>query len=131
MTVFGSLIDPIADKLTIVSGLLMANQAGLLTIWVSVIIFSREFMVDGVRLIASGQKCKVISASLLGKIKTASQFIGLILLFIAASGTNFVTDYMLWVGQYIMYFSTVIAVWGMFDYVSKNWDILRDSLKEK
>lgn len=126
-TVFGVIMDPIADKLTVVVALLMVNWIGELPLWVTGVIVCRDYIVDGIRLIVSNQKGKVISASWLGKIKTATQLAGLIILFFVASGLN----ELLILGQWIMYFSTVIAVWGMFDYFFKNRNILQKSLKER
>ena len=126
-TVFGAITDPIADKFTVVVALLVLNWIGEIPLWVTGVIVCRDYIVDGIRLIASNQKGKVISASWLGKTKTATQLTGLIILFLVASGFS----ELLILGQSIIYFSTAIAVWGMFDYISTNRAVLRDSLKEK
>lgn len=127
ITIFGKQIDPIADKFTIVVALLVANWIGELPLWVTGVVVCRDYLVDGIRSIVISQKCEVVSASRLGKAKTFTQFLGLIILFIAASGV----DKLLYPGQWIIYFSVFLAVVSMFDYFSKNWNILLYSLEEK
>lgn len=126
-TVFGAIMDPIADKLTVVVALLVINWIGELPLWVTGVIVSRDYIVDGIRLIVSNQKGKVVSASWLGKTKTFTQLIGLIVLFLVAGGFS----ELLYFGQLVMYLSTIISVLGMFDYFFKNRNILQKSLKEK
>ena len=79
VTTFGKFIDPLADKLIVLAALLVLNDAGIIPIWITVVILSREFIVTGIRLIAVGEG-KVIAASNLGKYKTASTMIALVLL---------------------------------------------------
>jgi CDP-diacylglycerol--glycerol-3-phosphate 3-phosphatidyltransferase len=79
VTTFGKFIDPLADKLIVMAALLVLNDAGIIPIWITVVILSREFIVTGIRLIAVGEG-KVIAASKLGKYKTASTMVALTLL---------------------------------------------------
>lgn len=74
VTDFGRFIDPIADKLLVLSTLIMLVYQGFFPPWAVVIILSRELSVDGLRLIAA-TKHTVIAAGPLGKIKTVSQMI--------------------------------------------------------
>lgn len=83
ITTFGKFLDPIADKLLVLTGFIFLvkmpywsiNNTNLVLISVGVIIILlREFMVTGVRLLAS-EKGKVIAASKLGKAKTISTMI--------------------------------------------------------
>jgi CDP-diacylglycerol---glycerol-3-phosphate 3-phosphatidyltransferase len=139
VTNFGKFIDPIADKLVVVAALLIANDLGFLSYWITIIVLLREFIVDGIRLIAVTQGGKMISASALGKIKTASQFVGLTGIFIAAAGVTKIwvlTDYFPWltplnIGQWVIYASTVIAVWGGMEYVIRNWHIIKSCACEE
>lgn len=77
VTDFGKLLDPVADKLLVLSTLIMLVDCRLMIAWPVILILAREFSVDGLRLIAAS-KGQVIAAGKLGKIKTCSQ-IGLIL----------------------------------------------------
>ena len=76
-TVFGKFADPIADKLLIAGALISFVELGELSAAVTMVIISREFLVTGLRIMAIAEG-KVISASLLGKLKTMSH-IGLVL----------------------------------------------------
>ena len=81
ITVFGKLLDPVADKVLTTAAFLAFLKMGLCSVWCVMLILTREFAVTSMRLIASAQGI-VIPANLFGKIKTATQmaFILLILL---------------------------------------------------
>ena len=69
---FGRLIDPLADKIFMLATFTMMVAYNLIPGWFFIIIFSREFLVTGLRTLAAG-KGIVISADRWGKLKTASQ----------------------------------------------------------
>lgn len=85
VTDFGKFIDPVADKLLVLSTLIMLIHTGQMAAWVPVIILARELCVDGLRMIAV-TKGKVIAAGPLGKIKTCSQMI--LILYLLIFGTS-------------------------------------------
>ena len=72
VTDLGKFLDPIADKLLVLSCYIMLVWQGLLPAFVVILILARELCVDGLRLIAV-TKGKVIAAGKLGKLKTVSQ----------------------------------------------------------
>jgi CDP-diacylglycerol--glycerol-3-phosphate 3-phosphatidyltransferase len=72
VTTFGKLMDPLADKLLIVAALVSLVSLGRLAAWVAMVIIAREFAVTGLRAVAA-ERGVVISASWLGKVKTALQ----------------------------------------------------------
>jgi CDP-diacylglycerol---glycerol-3-phosphate 3-phosphatidyltransferase len=72
VTTFGKLMDPLADKLLIVAALVSLVSLGRLAAWVAMVIIAREVAVTGLRAVAAEQGV-VISASWLGKLKTALQ----------------------------------------------------------
>ena len=74
ITDFGKFIDPVADKLLVLTTLVMLVRGGLMEAWVVVIILCRELAVDGLRMVAV-TKGQVIAAGPLGKWKTACQMI--------------------------------------------------------
>lgn len=74
ITVFGKLCDPIGDKMLTVAALLAFLQHGYCSIWVIMIVLSREFVVTSLRMVALTQNI-VIAAGILGKIKTACQMV--------------------------------------------------------
>jgi CDP-diacylglycerol---glycerol-3-phosphate 3-phosphatidyltransferase len=72
----GKLLDPLADKLLISTVLVMLIPLGRVPAWMVAIIIGRELAVTGIRSLAS-EKQVIISASWLGKYKTAFQCVAL------------------------------------------------------
>ena len=72
VTVFGKFLDPVADKLLVLTAMIMLAEKGLLPAWAAVVVAARELAVDGLRLVASGSG-KVVAAKMPGKIKTVLQ----------------------------------------------------------
>ncbi|MFA5037671.1 MAG: CDP-diacylglycerol--glycerol-3-phosphate 3-phosphatidyltransferase, partial [Candidatus Izemoplasmatales bacterium] len=83
VTTLGKFMDPLADKLLVMTALLILADlyaSGMtqmwMPFWVPLIVLSRELIVTSIRLIAVGDG-KVIAASKLGKYKTASTMIAI------------------------------------------------------
>lgn len=74
VTSLGKFLDPLADKLLIMSSFIMLIPAGRIPAWVVALIVSREIFVTGLRAVASDIGV-VISAGKLGKLKTVFQII--------------------------------------------------------
>lgn len=87
VTNFGKFMDPLADKLLVLTALIFLIERGKLTAFgvglgfTVTIILAREFAVTGLRVLAANNNC-VIAASKLGKAKTVSQMLMIILLII-------------------------------------------------
>ena len=77
VTKFGKLLDPIADKMLVTAGLLAFMKDGLCSIWIVMIILTRDFAVTSLRMIAAAQNL-VIPANIGGKIKTVAQMVSFI-----------------------------------------------------
>jgi len=75
----GKFLDPLADKLFVLSVLIVLVQEGLVAAWVVVIIFSRELMITILRSVAATQG-RIIAAAPMGKTKTATQMAAVTLL---------------------------------------------------
>jgi CDP-diacylglycerol--glycerol-3-phosphate 3-phosphatidyltransferase len=86
VTTFGKVMDPVADKLLIAAALISLVSLHRLAAWVAMVIIAREFAVSALR-VAAGQQGIVISASLLGKLKTITQ-VAAVLALIAASNPH-------------------------------------------
>lgn len=71
-TVFGKLMDPLADKLLVTAALVSLVSLDRIAAWVAMVIIAREFAVTGLRSVAA-ERGVVISASWLGKAKTGLQ----------------------------------------------------------
>ncbi len=92
VTNFGKIADPIADKILTTTVILCFMQIDFCSIWVVLIILTREFTVSAIRIVAASQGA-VIPANIYGKIKTVSQmsFSILIMLFIVLDKENIFT----------------------------------------
>ena len=84
VTTFGKLMDPLADKLLIIAALISLVSLHRLAAWIAMVIITRELAVTVLRLGATGAGV-VVSASMLGKVKTCLQ-IAAILAVIAVHG---------------------------------------------
>ena len=69
---FGRLMDPLADKIFILATFIMMLDYGMIPGWVLIVVLTREFMVTGLRTLASSKKV-IIAADRWGKLKTATQ----------------------------------------------------------
>ncbi len=78
VTDFGKVMDAIADKILVNGLLIILAYDGLISIAVPVIIITRDIIVDSCKMI-SGNKGKVVAASITGKIKTACMMVGMAL----------------------------------------------------
>lgn len=76
VTSFGSLMDPLTDKVLVCAAFVSFVELGIAPAWIVVIIISREFLVTGLRLLAAS-KGVVISAGKWGKHKTIWQIIAI------------------------------------------------------
>jgi CDP-diacylglycerol--glycerol-3-phosphate 3-phosphatidyltransferase len=90
VTTFGKFLDPLADKLLVTAALLALIEMHVLPAWIALVIVSREFIVSGLRMVASAEGT-VIAASWYGKLKTVLQ-IAAILMFIVKDST-LITDF--------------------------------------
>ncbi|MGH7208283.1 MAG: CDP-diacylglycerol--glycerol-3-phosphate 3-phosphatidyltransferase [Nitrospiraceae bacterium] len=79
VTKLGRLLDPIADKLLVLSGLILLVQFQRVAAVVAILIIAREVAVTGVRAIAASQGI-VLSAETIGKYKMVAQVVAIVLL---------------------------------------------------
>lgn len=119
ITDFGKFIDPVADKLLVLSTMIMLMHLQLFPAWLLILILARELSVDGLRLVAMTRQ-KVIAAGPLGKIKTASQMV-LILMLMIFKKPLFSTVPGIILGSWVC----VITFWSGFDYFAKNLSLLK------
>lgn len=79
ITNLGKLIDPLADKLLVISALVVLTKYDQISLWFVLIIIFRELLITGLRAIVANEGV-VIAAKKLGKWKTATQMIALLLI---------------------------------------------------
>ena len=76
---FSKFMDPLADKILVITAMLLFVESGRMPGWVLALVVAREFAVSGLRLVAVEQG-RVIAAAKSGKIKTASTMVCIILM---------------------------------------------------
>lgn len=79
VTVIGKFLDPLADKLLVITVLVIMVSASVIPAWVALVVVSREFLITGLRLLAASQGV-VIGSTPWGKSKTLTQNLMLMLL---------------------------------------------------
>jgi CDP-diacylglycerol--glycerol-3-phosphate 3-phosphatidyltransferase len=77
-TDFGKLLDPLADKILVTSALFFLVYVDLVPLWMAILMVSREFLITGLRLIATA-KGIVLAAERTGKHKTISQLVAILI----------------------------------------------------
>ena len=94
ITTFGKFLDPIADKILVITTLIILVENGKIPGWIPIIIVFREFIVSGYRLIAVENGGEVIAANIWGKLKTVTQMIAIIFALVDTNkfGAIFVTQ---------------------------------------
>ena len=86
ITNFGKFADPIADKILVLSMMIVLCHERLLPVWLPIILVFRELMVDGLRMVAAEQG-QVIAAGWSGKLKTVSQMVLIVYALLFGYGT--------------------------------------------
>ena len=121
VTTLGKFLDPLADKIIVLSALVMLVRLGRAPVWVVVIIVAREFLISGLRTIAVSEGL-VIAASQGGKWKTSLQLTGIICLMLHYHfAIDFffrtqMTDFQA-VGSVLLYLSLVPGIASAVEYV--------------
>jgi CDP-diacylglycerol--glycerol-3-phosphate 3-phosphatidyltransferase len=124
ITNFGKFLDPLADKLLVISALVCFVSLGLADVWCVLIIIARELLVTSIRLLAV-EGGTVIAANNWGKAKTVSQMAA-ILYILACRGTQEVLHFtgsipgLMAAGNVLLWVATVLAVISGVIYVKQN-----------
>jgi len=74
---FGRLMDPIADKILVISAFVAFVQLGLIPTWMVVLVMSRELLITGIRILVLTQG-QILESAPVGKHKTATQMGGIL-----------------------------------------------------
>ena len=120
ITDFGKFIDPVADKLLVLTTLIMLIHREMMPAWVVIIVLCRELSVDGLRMVAVTQG-KVIAAGPLGKWKTTCQMVLISLMLIL--DLSFQTSWPIMALTGIM---VLLTVGSAVDYFVRNRSVLAE-----
>lgn len=136
ITTFGKFLDPIADKIVVITAMIMLVEAGHLPSWIPVIVILREFIVSGYRLIAVEHDGKVIAANMWGKLKTVTQMVAIALAFLDPnaygtifngnlSGYEFVINLLVTLTMSVSVIATIFSGW---EYIKGGKDLFKGSM---
>lgn len=115
VTKMGIILDPLADKLLITAALISLVELGRIAGWIAIVIIGREFAVSGLRIIKAEEGI-IIAASKMGKIKTISQIVAVVLIILQKLYYPFIK---LPIGVWAMYIAVAITVVSGIEYFSK------------
>ena len=136
VTNFGKFLDPIADKILVISALVMLVEFDKIPAWIPIIVSAREFLVSGYRLIAVQSNGKVIAANIWGKLKTVTQMVAIVLIFIDkydffdfVSKSNMGIGYMLLniITSVLLLISVIATIFSGWSYLKGGKDLLKDA----
>lgn len=137
ITSLGKFLDSLADKMLVISILVALVNVGRLSSILVIMIILREFMVTGIRMLAS-EKGVVMAAAMIGKIKTTIQMVAIIyilfesvliwlaeLVFSNASAVTISTS-VVFVGNTLFVASVIMTIISGLDYMFKNRSYLTE-----
>ena len=134
VTTFGKFLDPLADKILVLSALVMLVEFGKIPAWIPIIVLAREFIVSGYRLIAVEKGGQVIAASIWGKLKTVTQMIAIILIMFDRNnfwdcfrgGLNGVDFAINLVATILLLISVIATIFSGADYMKNGKELFKD-----
>lgn len=137
ITTFGKFADPLADKILVLTTMLILVEDGKIPAWIPIIVVFREFAVSGYRLIAVEHGGQVIAANIWGKIKTVTQMIAIISAFININNTNIFGEFikgsliglpfLINVLTTVMFIiSTIATIFSGYEYLKNSKELLKD-----
>ena len=124
VTNFGKFADPLADKMLVMTAFILLVQQDKAPGWVVAIIVCRELAVTGLRLLLV-EHGEVMAAAWPGKIKTATQMVAIILLFINNLPFQLIG---LPLDQIMLYACLIFTIYSGVDYFAKNTAVFKGSM---
>jgi len=136
ITTMGMLLDPIADKIMVTAALitLVAYNPQVVKVWIAVVIIGREFLVSGLRSIASSEGF-TIEASDLGKLKTFTQIVAIVSAIVAHHWTQWQFGVLIipvkWIAIAAIYFTVLVSIISAVDYFVGFWKKIDHASKDR
>ncbi len=112
VTEFGSFLDPLADKFLVVSSLIMLLAVDRINVFLVIILVLREMYITALRLLATEKNLKV-PVGQMGKVKTATQMIGIPLLMVDDTWLGLSTYS---IGSIFLYFASFASIYSALQY---------------
>jgi len=126
ITTMGMLLDPLADKIMVTAALiaLVAYNPAVVKVWIAVVIIGREFLISGLRSIASSEGF-TIQASELGKLKTVIQIVSVVSAILAHHWYDWQFGLLVipvqWIAVAAIYFTVLVSTISAVDYFVGFW----------
>jgi CDP-diacylglycerol---glycerol-3-phosphate 3-phosphatidyltransferase len=126
ITTMGMLLDPLADKIMVTAALvaLVAYNPEVVKVWIAVVIIGREFLLSGLRSIASSEGF-TIQASELGKLKTVIQIVSVVSAILAHHWYDWQFGLLVipvkWIAIAAIYFTVLVSTISAIDYFVGFW----------
>ncbi len=126
LSAFGAFLDPVADKLMVAAALIVLVDLSRATVDVALIIIGREIAISALRewMAKIGRSGKV-AVSFIGKLKTSSQMIAILLLLYHDPILGWETPLVL--GRWLLYLAAFLTLWSMMHYLMMAWKALKDA----
>ena len=121
VTDFGKFLDPLADKILVISTMIAFIDMGYISSLAAIIIIIREFLVTSLRLVAASDNL-VIAASKLGKLKTVIQMTVLTILFFTPQTVKLLG---ILPNTILIWIMVIITVVSGADYLIKNKHVIK------
>ncbi len=136
VTTLGILLDPIADKIMVTAALiaLVAYNPPVVKVWIAVVIIGREFLISGLRSVASSEGF-TIQASDLGKLKTVVQIVSVVSAILAHRWEQWQFGFLivpiLWIAIAAIYFAVLVSSLSAVDYFVGFWKQIDRASKDR
>lgn len=127
VTNFGKFADPLADKMLVMTAFIILVSLDKVPAWVAAIIVCRELAVTGLRLIVVENDGEVIAAAMPGKIKTMTQMLSIIFLFL---NDVFFAAVNIPIGEILLYICLFFTVYSGIDYFVNSRSVFADSFEK-
>lgn len=118
ITDFGKIMDPLADKILVISALVLFVDLKYMPAWMSIVVLAREFLISGIRILAAA-KGEVIAAGNLGKYKTTSQMIVVIIALLIGKSSIYLFGSYYTICEILMIIPVILTVWSGAEYTAK------------
>ena len=125
VTDFGKFMDPIADKLLVMSALVILVSQSRMPAWVCIVMLAREFIISGFRLVAAG-KGTVIAAGMTGKAKTVTQMVAIVMLFLFSFAHGGGHGFFYVLSNIVLYASAILSIVSCVEYIWNNRSVIAD-----
>ena len=135
ITTMGMLLDPLADKIMVAAAFvaLVAYNPNVVRVWIVVVIIGREFLISGLRSIASSEGF-TIEASDLGKLKTVTQIVSVVSALLAHRWHEWQFGFLVvpvkWIAVAAIYFTLLVSTISAIDYFVGFWKKIDHASKD-